>query len=147
MSDAISHSGYVNFSYSIYAKLIALEVTMKGHDDMGKGGCFSIFLGQQSDEEEMLDYLAGDFAYDFGFEINPADGPEYDASADPVGIAELLDGFSMFETYRDQAVELARSQGLSEAHSALVFFHLDYDRALINEDRAGDLEFLGTLCV
>ena len=59
---------------------------MKGHDDMRKGGCFSIFLGQQSDEEEMLDYLAGDFAYDFGFEINPADGPEYDASAEPVEI-------------------------------------------------------------
>jgi hypothetical protein len=47
------------------------------HDDFGKAGFVSVWLGDALTSEVELDqYLAEQFASDFGFDIYPPAGPE-----------------------------------------------------------------------
>ena len=65
------------------------------HHDFRKGGFISLWLGDALTSEDDLDaYVRGQFHSEFGFAIQPADGPEYEVSELPRDLADLLEGFS-----------------------------------------------------
>ena len=50
--------------------------TQLDHGQFRKGGVLSLFLGGFKSEEELDAYLSDTFPVDFGFVIDPRDGPE-----------------------------------------------------------------------
>ncbi|WP_420454283.1 hypothetical protein [Rubrivirga sp.] len=103
----------------------------------------SIWLGDFSDEAALDDYLGDGFARDFGFEIDPPAGPEYDAG-DERDVRTLLTGFSGWRGFVDAATEAARAVGVRRASAALVFYGFEYDPSLIRNERA-PLRFVGVV--
>ncbi len=123
---------------------------MKGlakHVDFHAGGIISLWLGNFRSELELDDYLSlsKQFQADFGFEIDPRDGPEAKVSEDgPMDIRRLLDGLSCSGTFIDAAAEGAETQGWTKATTALVFYNFKYDPAFINPDSDRPLTFIGS---
>lgn len=96
------------------------------HADFREGGVYSIWLGTFTDEEQMDEYLRGDFRRDFGFAVEEGYEPEYSASPTPRPIANLLKGFSGWKEFLPAAVEAAKSAGHSQANCAVVFRSMRY---------------------
>ena len=106
----------------------------------------SLWLGNFSSEDELLDYLEENFTNDFGFEIYEPAGPEQDVSSTgPKLIYDLLDGFSQYKNFRDDAVKLAKSKGWEKATTAVVFYAFKYDPSLIKRKKGFPLTFIGTV--
>ncbi len=112
------------------------------HADFRTGGVVSVWLGTIGIEDDLDDYLADEFADDFGFEIIPEDGPEFDVANPARPVAALLDGFSCFEDFIEEAVEAAKIQGWEKANCALVFYNFAYEEDSANGD--APLSFIGT---
>jgi hypothetical protein len=110
---------------------------------MRVGKRISLWLGDISDETELDDYLGEGFASDFGFEIDPPDGPEC-ATQDETDVRSLLEGFSQWRQFVDAAVEQAAAAGVERASAAIVFYNFEYDPSLVqNEDAL--MRFIGTV--
>ncbi|TAE26990.1 MAG: hypothetical protein EAZ92_10005 [Candidatus Kapaibacterium sp.] len=112
------------------------------HEDFRTGGVVSVWLGSIGIEDDLDDYLADDFADDFGFEIIPEDGPEFDVANPARPVAALLDGFSCYEDFIEEAVAAAKEQGWEKANCALVFYNFAYEEVATNDD--APLVFIGT---
>ena len=118
---------------------------LKSHDDMRVGRKISIFLGDISGELELDDYLSSKFTSDFGFEINPNDGPECDAQDRPVILTKLLEGFSQIDTFKDSVIRLAESKNIAKASCVILFYNFAYDSSLINAKNSGKMQFIGVV--
>lgn len=112
------------------------------HDDCREGGAVSIWLGSLRSEVEVDEYLGSRFSRDFGFAIEPQDGPEADASPSPRPVEELLDGFSWSRRFLVAATAAAKAAGWERANCAVVFLNLRYPPERASGD--GPLYFLGT---
>jgi Immunity protein 22 len=115
---------------------------MRAHEEFRTGGFVSIWLGNIADEDDLDDYLADDFPDDFGFEIDPEDGPEYDVAEPAAPVLELLEGFSCYEEFWQEATNAAKSLGWEKASCALVFYAFAYEPDTTNDD--SPLSFIGT---
>jgi hypothetical protein len=114
----------------------------RSHQDYRTGGVVSIWLGSIGIEDDLDDYLADDFPDDFGFEIEPEDGPEFDIANPARPVADLLDGFSCGEDFYDEAVQAAKDAGWERANCVLVFYNFAYEPTTSSDD--APLVFLGT---
>jgi len=118
------------------------------HEDFRVGKFISLWLGNFQSEEELDEYLSSveQFENDFGFEIYPPDGPEYDVSeTGPKPIYELLEGFSRWQTFIEVATAESQSKGWIKATTALVFYNFRYDPRFINANPSGLLTFIGVI--
>jgi Immunity protein 22 len=115
---------------------------MRSHEEFRNGGFVSVWLGNISDEDDLDDYLADDFPDDFGFEIDPEDGPEYDVAEPAAPVLELLEGFSCYEDFWQEATNAAKSAGWEKASCALVFYNFAYEGGEVSND--SPLSFIGT---
>lgn len=116
--------------------------TQRTHADFRTGGTVSVWLGTLGIEDDLDDYLAEEFPDDFGFEIEPEDGPEFDIANPARPVADLLDGFSCYEDFADDVVEKAKAMGWTKANCALVFYNFEYQLTETNDD--APLTFIGT---
>jgi hypothetical protein len=117
---------------------------MHHHEEFRTQRTISVFLGDIGIEEAFEDYLFEDFPADFGFEIDPDDGPEFDFEARPKKIADLLDGFSWGEQFAPQVLEECANRGIEKAYCALVFYNFRYLPELaVNVNPNAPLRFLG----
>ena len=93
----------------------------------------------------MLEYLDENFTKDFGFEIYEPAGPEQDVSATgPKPVRELLNGFSSYKAFQENAIQLAEKEGWKTATTAVIFYAFKYDPSLIKNKKA-PLKFIGTV--
>lgn len=107
-------------------------------------GVVSIWIGDIRDETTLENYLVEGFKADFGFVVDPENGPEIDISQEGKPIRELLEGFSFWESYTDAAVEAAERVGRPKANSVLVFYDMRYKTEFIAFQRRLRMSFLGT---
>ena len=114
------------------------------HDDFRVSGYISFWLGNFISEKELDDYLSEEFENDFGFEIYPPAGPEYDVSMDVSRpISELIEGFSRWKFFIDVAITTAMAKNCKFATTAVVFYAFKYDPKFINPNGSGKLTFIG----
>ena len=102
----------------------------------------SIWLGSLRSEAEVDAYFRSGFTRDFGFAIDPRDGPEAEAHPTPRPVEELLDGFSGSRGFLAAAVAAAKAAGWVRANCAFVFLNFRYppDRGAAG----APMSFLGT---
>lgn len=110
----------------------------KTHDDFREPKVASVFLGEMTSEEEIDDYLLGNFSTDFGFAIDEDDGPEFEGFDSPREIAALLDGFSWCDSFGGAAVQAAELKGIKEANCAVVFYNFRYDPQAVDTEEDSD---------
>jgi hypothetical protein len=116
------------------------------HEDFHISGYVSFWLGNFTSEEELDDYLSEEFENDFGFEIYPPTGPEYDVSTDgSKPISELIEGFSRWQLFIDAAITTASARNWDMATTAVVFYGFKYAPKFINPNGSGKLTFIGNV--
>jgi hypothetical protein len=102
---------------------------MRTHAEFRRSGVVSVFLGNLRSEAQADKYLRKRFATDFGFSINPADGPEVFCRETPTAVRELLEGFSRANSFIDLAAKGATDVGWPEASCAVVFYNFAFEPA------------------
>lgn len=113
------------------------------HAACREGGVVSIWLGSLRSEAEVDAYFrSGGFTRDFGFVIEPRDGPEADASPEPRPVEQLLGGFSGSRGFLAAAIAAAKVAGWERANCAFVFLNFRYPPDHGAAD--GPMSFLGT---
>ena len=116
------------------------------HEDFRMSGYVSFWLGNFTSEIGLMDYLSEEFENDFGFEIYPPSGPEYRCSTeDAKPIKELIEGFSRWENFIDEAANTAFAKRRQTASTAVVFYGFKYDTRFINPNGSGKLTFIGDI--
>lgn len=113
------------------------------HADLREKGLIALWLGNCASEDDLYDYLDRDFASDFGFAIDEPAGPECDVKETPTPIRQLLEGFSAWRTFVDEATTGAKKAGWDSATTAVIFHALRYRPELINLKGTGPLTFIG----
>ncbi len=90
-------------------------------------GWVSIWLGEQTTEEELEKYLGtGAFAKDYGFSWTHRYGPEFQVSRVSLPVSDLLTVTSGAATFLNAAVAAAHAIGRTHANAALVFHRRKY---------------------
>jgi len=112
------------------------------HAACREGGVVSIWLGSLRSAAEVDAYFRSSFTRDFGFFIEPRDGPETEASPTPRPVEELLDGFSWSRGFLATAVAAAKAAGWDQANCAFVFLNFRYPPG--QAGAGGPMSFLGT---
>lgn len=124
---------------------------LRAQEEFRATGYVSIWLGNfvsELDEGGLDEYFPQQFEQDFGFEVYPPAGPEYDISEEgPKPVRELIDGCYQSERYLEEAVALCQSRGWSEATTILLFLHLRYDPTGIMTNSAAPATFIGSVAM
>ena len=117
---------------------------MKDYKDFEKAGMVSVWVGDCADPSCLDDYLnlSQDFERDFGFRLNDRNMPETVTEEAPTTIADLVDGFSWADRFKDSVVEAAKRQGVAMANTMVVFFNCHYDPSAVTVGRSSHLRFL-----
>lgn len=103
----------------------------------------AIWIGDHQDELDLDEYMMEQFEDDFGFTVNERRMPEIDTHSEPIPIAELLKGFSMWESWYEAALSRCAEIGIEKSSSAVVFHFLRFSPELCKvQDNAG-LRFIG----
>jgi len=116
------------------------------HGQFRKGGVLSLFLGGFKSEEELDSYLSDTFPVDFGFVIDPRDGPETYVAPNPsCPVADLLKGFSRSAEFVEPVTKALATDGWHRSDAAVVFYNFCYDpKAYRLFNGWGRLKFMGT---
>jgi hypothetical protein len=115
---------------------------MRTHAEFRRSGVVSVFLGNLRSEAQADKYLAKRFPTDFGFAINPADGPEVFCRETPTPVRELLEGFSCANSFIDLAAKAATDLGWPKASCAVVFYNFAFEPTTPHT-AGGPLNFIG----
>ncbi len=113
------------------------------HSDLREKGLIALWIGNCDSEDELDDYLDQRFASDFGFAIDAPARPEFDVKETKTPVRQLLEGFSSWSTFIDEATAGAKKAGWEKATTAVVFYALRYRSELISSRRTGPLTFIG----
>jgi len=113
------------------------------HSALREKGLIALWLGNCASEDDLYGYLDRDFPSDFGFAIDEPAGPECDVKETPTPIRGLLEGFSAWRTFVDEATAGAKSAGWETATTAVVFHALRYRPELIKTKGTTPLTFIG----
>ena len=93
-------------------------------DDMTESRVVAIWVGDHRDELDLDEYMMGQFEDDFGFTVNERRMPEIDSQPEPVPVAVLLKGFSMWENWYESAIAKCSEIGIEHGAIAVVFHFL-----------------------
>ena len=116
---------------------------MIDHSDLREKGLIALWLGNYDSEDGLYEYLDSGFASDFGFAIDEAAGPECDVKEAATPIRQLLEGFSAWRTFVDEATTGAKNAGWENATTAVIFHALRYRPELIKSKGTVPLTFIG----
>jgi hypothetical protein len=116
------------------------------HTQFRKSGVLSLFLGSFKSEAELDAYLSATFPVDFGFIIDPRDGPEIYVAPNPsCPVADLLKGFSWAAEFVEPVRKALAKDGWHRSGAAVVFYNFCYDpKAYRQFNGFGRLKFMGT---
>jgi hypothetical protein len=115
--------------------------------DLRKSGVVSVWLGRLTSIAALDEYLQGRFRQDFGFAFGPRTAPEYRAGPVPRPVAELLTGFSGWQSFVPAAIEAAAAAGHERACCAVVFRALRYRPEYAQLEADSPLTFIGAFAV
>jgi len=104
-------------------------------------GAVSIWIGTFSDENEMDRCTDESIEPSLGLSAPLSSICEVAFETNPVSVRALLEGFSGWETFVDEACKAAALNGVTEANGALVCYHLICEA--LPEEWPGSL-YLGT---
>src|SRR4051794_37757451 len=107
-------------------------------DKMASPGKVSIWVGDFTNEEELLDYIESEEGFGSQFGCVLRENRELCTSAQIVPLRELLEGFSWWRQFIEEAVALQGSP--VGAHCAVVAHACDY-RLLSYTPKPGPLRF------
>jgi hypothetical protein len=112
-------------------------------DEMTEARVVAIWVGNHRDELDLDEYMMEQFEDDFGFSVNERRMPEIDTQPEPVPVAELLKGFSMWDSWYRSAIARCAEIGIERCASAVVFHFLRYapERCQVAENPG--LRFIG----
>jgi hypothetical protein len=101
----------------------------------------SIWVGEFETEEDFDCSVDDDVAALLEMDDEIEEMCEVAFEEKPLPIRKLLNGFSGWESFIDQAAQAAEKLGLTSANGALVCYHLKFDEA---PPAWGGLQFLGS---
>jgi immunity protein 22 of polymorphic toxin system len=107
----------------------------------------SVWIGNFASNAELDDYLnlSRNFEHDFGFELNERDMPEVSVKPEPMPMRHLVSGFSWSDSYAQNVIALAQSQGIERATTMVVFFNFQYQPERAKPEKGAPLKFLGAV--
>jgi hypothetical protein len=115
--------------------------------DLREGGVVSVWLGRLTSVADLDEYLRGQFRQDFGFAFDPRTAPEYRAGPVARPVAELLTGFSGWQSFGLAAIEAAAAAGHERVWCAVVFRALRYRPEYVQLEADSPLTFIGAFTV
>ena len=109
------------------------------------GGMVSIWVGDFADDVQFDDYmnLSAEFERDFGFTINDRAVREAVVESAPKPIAELVQGFSSWESFAPAAAEAGRRVGVERATTMIVFYCVEFVPSRVTVNPGAPLKFSG----
>jgi len=117
---------------------------MKTQNDFSSGPYVSIWIGAHKSEEELDDYLnSGRFSKDYQFSIDDNDLPEISVEPVDINLDKLIEGFSCYERFQEEAVASGIQKGISTASSIMVFHFLAYSPDGLHVSENPEMTFLG----
>ena len=108
--------------------------------DMAAAGRVSIWVGDISDEEEALDYIESAHGLGAQFGCVLRHSREIIVSDEPKRLRQLLEGFSSWRDFIDEAVAFGSEELVAQC--AVVAYACDYSKLQFTP-RAGRMRFLG----
>jgi hypothetical protein len=115
------------------------------HESMYEGGIISIWVSAIKNEDQLDDYLSYEFHNEFGFEIDPRNGPEVNYSSEqPVEIEILLRELSWGEHFSDSVSEMIPQRINNKTSSVMVFYNFKYNKSLINRSIERKMKYIGS---
>lgn len=112
-------------------------------DDMTESRVVAIWIGDHRDELDLDEYMMNQFEDEFGFTVNERRMPEIDSQPEPVPVADLLKGFSMWENWYESAIEKCSEIGIEHGASAVVFHFLRFSSERCQIADEPGLQFVG----
>jgi hypothetical protein len=112
-------------------------------DEMTEARVVAIWIGDHRDELHLDEYMMEQFEDDFGFTVNERRMPEIDTQPEPVPVAELLKGFSMWENWYGSAIATCAVSGIERCSGAVVFHFLRYAPERCDVAENPGLRFIG----
>jgi hypothetical protein len=109
------------------------------------GGMVSIWVGNFEDDVQFDDYmnLSAVFEKDFGFAIDDRAVREAVVESAPKPIAELVQGFSSWESFAPAVAEAARSAGVERATTMIIFYCVEFVPSRVRVNPNAPLKFIG----
>src|SRR5437867_3994304 len=109
------------------------------------GGMVSIWVGNFADDVQFDHYmnLSAEFEKDFGFTIDDRGVREAVVETAPKPIAELVQGFSSWESFARAVSEAARGTGLERATTMIVFYCVEFAPSKVTVNPNAPLKFIG----
>ena len=112
-------------------------------DDMTGSRVVAIWIGDHRDELDLDQYMMERFEVEYGFTMNERRMPETDTRPEPVPVAELLKGFSMWESWYDSALFGCAKLEIDCGASAVVFHFLRFSPERCKVAEMTGLRFVG----
>ena len=108
-------------------------------------GVVSVWVGNFKDDVQFDDYmnLSAQFAQDFGFAVDVGARSEGVVESIPMPIAELVRGFSSWESFAPAVVAAAKKIGLPHATTMLVLYCVQFEPAKVRVNSSAPLKFIG----
>ena len=105
----------------------------------------SVWIGNFQTDAQFDDYmnLSRDFEADFGFKINNRGIREAVVESVPKLIAELVNGFSNWESFGPAVVEATKKFGVERATTMIVFYTVRFDSEKVKTNPNAPLRFIG----
>jgi hypothetical protein len=118
---------------------------MRHQDEFSAPGTISVWIGDFQTDDQFDDYmnLSRQFESDFGFRINDRGIREGVVEASPKPIAELVRGFSNWESFCSAVVEAAKKFGVERATTMIVFYTVRFDPSKVSTKPNAPLRFIG----
>jgi hypothetical protein len=113
--------------------------------DFQKQGMVSVWVGDFRTEDELDDYLNGQFESDFGFSIYDRAVREIGVESEPVSVEHLVAPFSLSQTFASGVVDAARRAGSTSASAMFIIYFFAFDPALVHVHPQAQLTFIGTV--
>lgn len=109
------------------------------------GGVVSIWVGNFADDVQFDDYmnLSAVFEKDFGFTIDDRGVREAVVESAPKPIAELVQGFSSWESFAPAVAKAARSAGVERATTMIIFYCVEFVPSRVRVNPNAPLKFIG----
>ena len=113
--------------------------------DFQKPGTVSVWVGDFRTEDDLDDYLSGEFESDFGFAIYDRAVREIGVEPEPVSIEQLVAPFSRADTFASGVVDAARKVGRTSASAMFIIYFFAFDPALAHVHPQAQLTFIGAV--
>jgi hypothetical protein len=118
---------------------------MKQQDEFSAVGMVSVWIGDFETDPQFDRYMniSREFETDFGFRINDRSIREGVVEKAPKLVAELVNGFSSWESFGPAVVEAAKKLQVERATTMIVFYTMRFDPAKVQVNPKAPLRFLG----